>query len=223
MRAPNVLRSALPILIALTLTLGCGGGDDDDGPTAPVDTALSLTAAGWEHFAAQRHPEAAASFESALALTAGYGPALVGLGWSHLQLATTSAAFQEAVATFDQAVAAGQAGADVLCGRAAARLALGGPALTAAVNDAQAALATAPAFRFSHRPTIDATDLRLVVAFARAAQDDLPAALAATAPIAASGIVEGQPASWVVDGVTYQSFAGAALAWLHALAEAHAG
>lgn len=218
MRAPNVL----PILVALMLTLGCGGGDDD-GPTAPVDTALSLTAAGWEHFTAQRHAEAAAAFESALALTAGYGPALVGLGWSRLQLAASPADFQGTVTIFDQAVAAGQTGADVLCGRAAARLALGGGALSAAVNDAQAALANAPSFRFIHRNSIDATDLRLVVAFARAAQDDLPAALAASAPIAASGIVEGQPASWVVDGVTYQSFAGAALAWLHALAEAHAG
>lgn len=222
MRTANVLRCTVPILIALTLILGCGG-DDDDGPTAPVDTAVSLTAAGWEHFEARRHTEALASFESALALTAGYGPALVGRGWSRLQLATTPAAFQDAVTTFNQAVAAGQTGAVVLCGRGAARLALGGAALTAAVNDAQAALADAPSFQFIHRPTIDAIDLRLVVAFARAAQDDLPSALAATVPIAASGIVEGQPATWVVGGVTYQSFPGAVLGWLHALAEAHAG
>lgn len=220
---PTLLSIAAALLTVLVLA-GCGGGDDGDGPTDPTNnTPVEFTSAGWAEFRAGRWPDAMANFEDALALNAAYGPARVGLGWTRLQMATSAAAMLTAAGEFDAAATAGETGADMYAGRAAARLGAGGASLTGAISDAQAALAADPSFTFAHRTSVTAADLHLIVAFARAAQGDLAGALAAGDQVTASGIVENQPQTWVVGATSYPTFASAVLAHLHAIAEVHAG
>jgi hypothetical protein len=219
-------RAASTLAVALLSTLlvaGCGGGDGDGPSDPPSDTPAARTAAGWDDFEAGRWDDAVVEFEAALALDGAYGPARVGLGWARLQQATSPSAMLAAAGEFDAAVAAGETGAEVYAGRAAARLGAGGTSLAGAVSDAQAALAADATFTFAHRATFGVPDLHLIIAFARAAQNDLAGALAAADAVIDSGIVEGAPATWVVDGTAYPTFAGALLAHLHALAEDHAG
>ena len=227
MRSLTIIRTArgqLPyamLLIALVV-IGCGGDDSTTSPTQP-STAAENTTLGWAHFAAGQYGNALASFQAALGADATYGPAHTGMGWTHLQQATSPSAMLAAVGNFDAAAANGEAGADMLAGRAAAKLGVGGASLTGAVTDAEAALAASPGFVFAHRASINASDLRLMVAFAQVAQNNFAAALATADQMIASGIVESQPATWVVGSTTYPSFVTAVMAHLHTLSEDHAG
>lgn len=215
-----------PCLLALGLfmAVGCGGGDDGpSGPTEPTDTAVTRTAAGWAHFEAGRWDDAVAEFQAALALDPTHGPAHGGLGWARLQLALTPVAMEAASTHFSAAIASGEAGADVLAGRASARLGAGGLSLPGAVSDAVAALESSPLFQFARRSSFDVRDLRLLVAAAWLAQGDLDAALAMADQISASGIDPQQSSTWQVGGVTLPTYAAAVLAHLHALSEEFSG
>lgn len=214
-----------PSLLALSLLMvaGCGGDDGPSGPTEPIDTAPTRTAAGWAHFEAGRWDDAATEFQAALSLDPLHGPAHGGLGWARVQLALTPTAMEMASTHFSSAIAVGEAGGDVLAGRAAARLGAGGASLPGVVADATAALEESPLFQFARRPSIDARDLRLLLAFAWLAQGDLDAALANADQISNSGIDPLQSSTWQVDGVTLPTYAAAVLARLHALSEEFSG
>lgn len=208
-------------LLGFVFLPGCGGGDDTPTTPSGPDTPAEYTARGWDRFGAGNFDGALADFNAALGLDADNGPALAGQGWARLALATTTTAMQNAVASFTSAAAAGEDGADELAGKAAAELGAGQWAN--AVTSAEAALVAAPGFVFSHRNSFTSDDLFLIIAFARAAQGDLDNALEAADAVDDSGIETGQPATWVVGGVTYQTFAAAVLAHLHALSESHSG
>jgi len=75
-----------------------------------VPTAEELTARGWVKFEVGNFDGALEEFDAAIAFDETYGPAYVGQGWARLSLATTSSAYNEAVASFDLAVGLGQTG-----------------------------------------------------------------------------------------------------------------
>lgn len=207
--------------VALLLS-GCA---DRERIAVPTDGA-GFTDRGWEFFADDDVEQALRDFENAIAKEPSFGPAHVGLGWARLRLATTTAAMEAAVSSFDSASSLGESGADILAGKAAAELGIGSSsALATAVSLAQSARTQSPSFQFEHRTSFDVTDLFLIEAAALAAQGNVASALAAAdaAPVANSGIVQGNEATWTVDGVTYPTFEGAALAFLHKLSEEHAG
>ena len=213
----------LSALLLVTLLLSaCGGGGGESGPTNPSGgNAAALTADGWEQFTGGNYAAAETAFTAALNENAGYGPALTGRAWTRLQTATSTAAFSAVVGDFNVAVGAGETGGDVLLGRAAARLGAGQWA--DARTDAQAVIALTGSYVFPHRVSLNTTDAHLVVAFSHVAQGDLAAALAAGESVQASGLDQGNPATWIVSGTTYASFNSALLAWLHNLSEGHAG
>ena len=217
----RIRRNAALLACLLGLVWGCGGGGGD--PTGPSDptTAAAYTTRGWDRFETGDFGAAQDDFDAALALTPQHGPALTGRGWALLAQAVSPTRMQAALAVFDAALAAGEDGGDVLAGRACARL--GAADWPAAASGAQAALAAAPGFVFAHRTTFTSRDLLLVVAFAKAAAGDLEGALTAADLVVDSGIVAGTPATWSVGGVAYPTYAGAVLAHLQALSEAHAG
>jgi tetratricopeptide (TPR) repeat protein len=189
-----------------------------------IDTPLVFTNEGWTAFEAGNLDLALEKFNAAIGLDAQYGPAYTGRGWVQLSRATAAGDFSTAVASFDAAVARGEGGGDVLGGRAAARLALGGDNLAEAVQDAETALAGTPAFVFAHRVTFDYRDLHLVAAFAEAGRGGrFPQARTHADQVQASNITQGNPQSWTVDGVTYPTFEAAVLAWLHKMSVAYSG
>ena len=217
---PGLRTAFTALVLTLAVVWGCGGGG---GPAAPIvlDTPEAYTARGWERFEAGNFSDALADFDAALGLAAQHGPALTGRAWVLLVQATSQARMQEALAVFAAAIAAGEDGGDALAGKACARLGAGDR--PAAASDAAAALAAAPGFVFAHRTSFNSTDLLLIVAVAKATDGDFAGALAAADLIAASGIDAGTSATWVVGGVTYPTFAGAVLARLQTLSDAHAG
>lgn len=221
---PAAFRAGLNAALVATATLVAGCADREE-IAVPTD-ATGFTDRGWDFFTDGEVAQARVDFENAIEADPTFGPAYVGLGWAKLRLATSATEMSGAVQSFDDATARGQNGAEVVAGKAAAQLGVGGTAgLAAAVTLAQTARTQAPAFQFEHAPSFDLTDLFLIEAFARAAQGNLAQALAAAdaAPVADSGIAQGNPATWQVDGTTYPTFEGAALAFLHKLSEEHAG
>lgn len=208
---------------ALVALAGCGGGGGDDGPTNPQLTAAELTARGWTAYEAGNLDGALTDFDAAIARDGTYAAAHVGQGWARLGLGATGAGMLNAAASFTAALGAGATGAEVRAGRAAAYLGAGGTMLDEAIADALAARQQSPGFQFAHRASFDQRDLRLVEAFALAAQDDLESALAAADGIAASGITPGNSASWTVDGQPYGSYGAAVLAYLNKLSNQYAG
>ncbi|MFH1843603.1 MAG: hypothetical protein ABIF77_10410 [bacterium] len=217
-------RFTLGLLVVMALLasqlVGCGGGDTTDPPSGP-DTAAEFSQRGWDRFTAGNYSGAASDFTAALGLDAGYGPALAGRAWTQLAQAASAAAMQTAVTSFNAAVAAGEDGAYVIAGRAAAYLGAG--TYASGVTDAQAALTAEPTFVFSYRNSFDRNDLYLIIAFAQAGQGNLGPALLAADAVTDSGIEEISPASWIVNSVTYTTFAGAVLAHLQAVSDAFSG
>ncbi|PID81038.1 hypothetical protein CSA17_04860 [bacterium DOLJORAL78_65_58] len=213
-------------LLCAALLVGCGGDDGDGGDPLypdPPTTAAAYTNRGWARFESGDLEGAQSDFSHAIGLDANYGDAHAGLGWVRLSQATSPLDMQSAVAAFADAVGAGESGAHVLAGRAAANLGSGPNNLAAAVADAQAARAADPAFTFRHRTSFNLVDVRLIEAFALAGQGNLAGALTLADAIQASGITAGDAASWQVDGVVYDSYAGAVLAHLARLSAQHAG
>jgi len=213
----------LAVLASILLVAGCGG-DREKRPSQPAGpTAAELTNRGWTEFDEGDLTQALADFDAAIAADPNHGPAYVGQGWSRLDRAASAAEFQQSVTSFQSALDRQQEGAEVRAGLAAARFGLGGTHLQSAINEAVSALQADSTFVFAHRSSINATDLALIVAFSLAGQGDLAGALEVADVVQASGIEAGVPATWTVDGTTYPTFEGAALAFLHKLSNALAG
>lgn len=216
-KRPALVAIIAACVLAALLLSGCRGDDDDSSPLTPTtpDTAAAYTIRGWERFGAANFSDALADFNAAIQLDPTFGEAHTGQGWTRLSLATSAVSMNTAVVSFGNAIDNGEDGADVLAGRAAANLGVGGSSLGAAVDDTQAALTADPSYVFSHRTSFNALDLHLIDAFAKATLANFSEALTAADLVLASGIERENASTWVVDGTTYDSFNGAVLAHLH--------
>lgn len=213
---------ALAILVVLAAGVGAGCGKDDPSPGSHTPTAATLTERGWDAFADGDYAQALSAFEQAIVMDAEHGPAHLGAGWAHLAGGRADEDFQAAVTRFDSAAHLGETGAEMLGGRAAAHLALGGDALPAAAADAAAAWGASPDFIFAQWPSFDAADLHLIAAFAEVARARYAEALAVADEVAPSGIDAADPGTWVVGTETCATFARAVLARLEELSESEA-
>lgn len=220
-------RAAGIAVLAVLLLAGCEGDDDSNQtPVTPpdaLDTAAEYTDRGWERFEVENYSDALSDFNAAISLDDTYGEAYTGQGWTRLSQATSRNSMRAAVDSFVKATLNGEAGADALAGRAAANLGVGSTSYSAAIIDAQEALAADAEFVFIHRPSFNADDIHLIDAFANAGQGDFPEALSVADLVLDSGIEEGNSDTWVVDGTTYDSFNGAVLAYLYKLSEQFSG
>ncbi len=212
----------LLLTLLLTLPLGAAGCSERERITPPGDvTPTGLVESGWDAFEDGDFEGARGDFAQAAADSAGFGEAHLGLGWARLNLGQNNGVLDEAIQSFTTAFGLGETGADALGGRAAANLARNNP--NAALTDALAARTASPTFVFEHRTTFNSADLRLIEAFALAAAAQFSGALTTADAISASGIVQSNPATFVVDGVTFPSFGSAVLAHLQKLSNQVAG
>jgi tetratricopeptide (TPR) repeat protein len=192
----------LPALfILLLLTAGCG--KNGAGSRAPEETEL-----GWAAWEAGEYTTARTRFLAAVSEDAGYAEAHHGLGWAHAFLGS----LPQAVTAFTTARLRGLSTPDPDAGLAIVLRDL--PDLDGAIASALAALGASSAWSFSHRPSIDWRDLRLILAqcyFRKGpgtfdeAQDQVDI-LDPT-----NGLDPASPATWTVGATTYDTYAEALL------------
>lgn len=224
-RGSHSIRFLLAMAVTVVATVGGGCSSDDSTPTQPTGPsgASGYTERGWERYESGDFDGALSDFAAALDRDATYGEAYAGRGWTQLAQATSVSAMQAAGNSFVSAESNGDSGAYVQVGRAAASLGSAGTMLATAVTQARAALETDPGFVFEHRTSITAIDVRLIEAFAQAAQGNFDAALIAADQVSDSGIDASQSATWQVGDEVYASYVGAVLAHLHALSQQYSG
>lgn len=138
--------------------LACGGRDRGAGPTPP--DAATLVAQGWEYYTEGDLTAARSAFEDAETADPTHAPAPHGLGWTHLrlgQLATAQAALERAAAD-------GFAASDLDAARALVLRDLAPVDWSAARAAADRVLLAVPGYMFTHDPSLDWRDLRLLIA-----------------------------------------------------------
>ena len=198
-------------LIAALLLTACGKDKGTDSGT----TAAEETADGWVDFAAGSYTAARTHFLAAISRDDGFADAYNGLGWSQAFLNNLS----EAVTAFNNAKTNGLTTPDADAGLAVVYRDL--PNYPLAVTSAQAVLTANPSYVFSRLTSLNYEDMRLIMAQAYYRQgedlfDEAQAQLNILDP--ANGLNPGNAATWVVDSVTYGTYAEALLMALESVA-----
>ncbi len=214
-------------LLAVALVVGsflAGCGERERVTSSEPTDAPGFVDRGWSSFSGGDFEDALADFTQAIGLDPNLGEAYVGQGWSRLKGTPSSTNLTNAILSFQDAQSRGENGAEVRGGIAAAQLGLGASAnLNLAISEAQAARTADAAFQFEHFTSFDIKDLWLIEVFARAAQGNLTSAVQLGNNVDPTTLDSGNPSTWVVDGTTFSTFEGAALAYLHGLSEDHSG
>lgn len=143
-------------LAMMGLAAGCGSSDDGATPT-PQPT---LVEQGWDAFETGDFAAAKTNFEQAIAVAPTNSEAHNGLGWANMMLDSLSGS----VASFDDALTNGFAGADPHAGKAIVLRDLTPVDYAAAIASANAALAIDSNYAFAHDARLDWKDVRLILA-----------------------------------------------------------
>lgn len=173
----------------------------------PMDAAWQ-TEQGWASFQVEDYRGAIGHFGYAQVLDSEYGPAFLGEGWSQafvgrLTLARTALEHARSLGLSTHDVSAGLAVVLKLQGN-----------LHRAITEANSVLADEPSYVFSRRVSIDWHDLRLLLAqcWYRLGEryfDRVQAQIDLLDP--GNGLDPMDPASWVVNGARFESYAIALL------------
>jgi len=187
-------------------------GGNESTPSSTVQArATSLTyetSLGWTEFEAGEYNTSKACFQTALQFDASHADASSGLGWSNAMLGSLS----DAVTAFLAANSAGLTTEDANAGLAVAYRDL--PDLNNAISYANTVITNEPSYVFSHRTSIDYKDMHLVMAqcyyrLGESSFSDAQAQVDILDP--GNGLDPGTPGTWVVDSVTYNTYAEALL------------
>ncbi len=213
----------LLIMLLLLVVIGCSSGGDTPVTPPQPDSPGEFTTRGWQFFEGDHFSDALDDFNAALALLPSHGEALAGKGWCNLKLSVGASGLSAAASSFEAALNSDEDESYVLAGLACVRLAQGGASLVQASSLASTVVSTDPSFVFSHQPTINATDMILISAFAKAVAGEFSSALQQADLIEDSGIQEDDLTTWLVAGTTFSSYSAAVLARLHQLSEQYSG
>ena len=197
---------------------------DDAGNRSEPSGVATITATsqaweteqGWTRFAAEEYEGAVTRFSAALAFSSDYAPAHLGMGWSR--------AFQGELAqarnSLNSANTHGLTGQDANAGLAVVLRDL--PDLTGCVARGEMVLAAEPAWAFTRRPSIDWFSIRLILAQAyfRLGAASFPNAQAHLDVLdPGNGLDSADSATWVVESVTYDTYAEALLKAIERISE----
>jgi hypothetical protein len=202
------LLATLALGFVLTVA-GCGG---DDGGT---DLDADLQAA-WNAFLAGDFAGARAQFGDILAANPGLLEANLGYGWA----SGFTQFLADAETALEAVVAADPTQADAWAGLAVIRLAMDDAA--GAITAGQELLNRNAAWQFEFRSSVDADDVRLAMAQAYVSQgedsfDEAQALLDVLDPT--NGLDPLDDATWVVGGITYDTYAAALIQALQLVEE----
>jgi tetratricopeptide (TPR) repeat protein len=214
LRPARPVSTRLPVALALLL-LAAGCSKDGAGSRAPEETEL-----GWTAWEAGDYTTARTHFLTAVSEDDGYADAHHGLGWAQAFLGS----LPQAVTAFTNAKSEGLDTPDPDAGLAVVLRDL--PNLDGAIASALAVLDASSAWSFSHRPSIDWHDLRLILAqcYFRKGPDTYDEAQAQVDILdPANGLDPASPPTWTVGAITYDTYAEALLMAIEALEAAIGG
>jgi tetratricopeptide (TPR) repeat protein len=205
--------SLLIIPILLALTGNCGKSKK---VTEPEVTAEELAGQGWGLFESDHFSDAKARFSQAMAKDSAYADAYNGRGWCNAFLDLED----EAISDFLAANLKGLSQPDAYAGLAA--IYVGDQKFQSAITSAKNALAMDPTYQFSHKTSVDYLDLHLILAqayyglggeYLDSAQQEVDYLNPA------NDLNPADPMTWVVDGITYPTYAEALLKEIQRLEE----
>lgn len=178
--------------------------------TATPNNEVTLTASGWEAWEAGDYTSAATSFLTALSFDPDYSDAFTGLGWTRLRQGELASA----ASRFDAAIARNPVNQDPWVGGLVVYRELPN-GLNLAIIRGRTALENDPDYVFSHDPSIDADVVRLMLAqvyFMSGELNFIYAQELMDVLIQENGLDPGDPATWRVNGTTYNNYAASLLA-----------
>ncbi len=205
----------LPVLLLLLFVVTACEKSGTGGPTA-----AEKIAEGWTAFEAGDITAALGLFNEAVSINPVNAEAHHGRGWARLLRGELS----QAQSSFNSANTNGLTGVDADAGLAFVYRDL--PDFNQAISNARSVLTSSSSWSFSHRTSVDWRDLRLVIAqcsyrLGEANFDDAQAELDLLDPD--NGLDDTDSGTWVVDGITYDTYAEALLMALEALESAIGG
>lgn len=199
---------------SVRIDLAKSGGLSCSAPGGSVNIG-GVGLEGWESYGAGQMADARAEFWEAVIGDPGCVDAYNGLGWTYAGMDS----LDRARAGFEAAVAEDSTFADALAGLALVASALEEHALV--VTSATAVLEEeGDGYVFRRDPSVDARDLRLVLAMSYLAQEDYDAVQTQVDLLDPdNGLDPGTPASWWVGGIQYATYEEALLAELELLGQ----
>lgn len=211
-----VVRIASLILpsIFLLAWVNCGKS------TKHEKSAAELTAEGWGLFESSNFTSGKAKFSEALGKDGEYADAYNGRGWCNAFLDSDT----EAISDFDAANSKGLGNPDAYAGLAGVYV--GNQQFLNAISNAKTVLLQDSSYQFSHQPAIDSLDLHLILAQAYyglggAYIDSAQQRVDYLNP--ANGLDPANSTTWVVSGITYNTYAEALLKEIQRLEESIGG
>jgi len=205
----------VPLVLAVAVAAGaCNTSAPEDGGGGSGTDVSATVALGWAAWEAADYTTAFDHFEDAFNQNTTSAEARNGLGWAELFLGNMSAAIYH----FDYAMYLELPVFDAHLGMA---IALRDSAhYSNAILTAEQILAAIPRYEFSHRPSINYKDLRLLIAACAIRRGENYFDLAQTNVDSldpANGLDPEVPASWIVGGVTYATYPEALIKKIEAL------
>ena len=179
-------------------------------------TVMDFVNEGWLAYVDGNYVLAIAKFKEALnqTLTQDQEFAHNGLGWTYASNAVDS--LDKALESFDAAVLIKADFVEAYSGRGFVQMALKN--YLSAIDDFVLALQLDPNFVFSHNSEINSNDLHLGLAEAYFFRQNLSAAQAQVDELEpTNGLNPNNADTWVVDGITFGTYAEALLAWIEKL------
>ena len=208
----HFMRIGSLILMSILLVVGVNCSKSTNGGKS----AAELTAEGWGLFESSNFPSGKGKFSEALGKDGEYADAYNGRGWCNAFLDRDT----EAISDFDAANSKGLGQLDAYAGLAGVYL--GNQEFPSAISNAKTVLSEDSSYQFSHQPAIDSLDLHLILAQAYyglggAYVDSAQQRVDYLNP--ANNLDPTNPATWVVSGVTYSTYAEALLKEIQRLEE----
>lgn len=208
----NSVRIGWPILTLMLLVVSVNCGKS----TKHEKSAAELTAEGWVLFESDNFDGAKPKFSEAMGKDANYADAYNGRGWCSAFLDQDT----EATSDFNAANSKGLGQPDAYAGLAGVYV--GNQEFLSALSNAKTVLSQDSSYQFSHQPAVDSLDLHLILAQAYyglggAYIDSAQQRVDYLNP--ANDLDPGNPATWVVSGDTYGTYAEALLKEIQRLEE----
>jgi Tfp pilus assembly protein PilF len=187
-------------------------------PSESSTTAEDVIQEGWDLFEQAKYESALKQFNDAVDMAPKHEGGYHGKGWCYLLLNQPT----DAIDNFNQAITLGNQTLDPVAGLAGALLAIGN--YSEAIIKSEAVLQSNAFYYFNHKPSINFLDLRLILAIAYYHEGLLSKAQEQINYLDPTNTLKpDDPNSWIVNQISYASYAEALMALIDKLDAIYGG